>query len=59
MVRLRRMSDEPVCPDCGHAVAVHPTDGRNLSICAACIWEEDDRKRAEKDMCERHYPDPS
>lgn len=34
------------CPECGHVPQVHPKPGdRDLSICAACIYEEDEGLR--------------
>lgn len=59
---LRRRADEfpvPVspCADCGHDTSDHPWPGRkDLTACAACIWEEDIDRRRTEDICRRQFP---
>ena len=51
--RVMTYSGTP-CPDCGHDLRLHPTTrDQNLSICPACIWEEDEDRRSVEAMCER------
>ena len=46
-----------VCTDCGHAWKVHPGALVSVTVCAACIHEEDIGTREEADMCSRVPPD--
>ncbi|MEU5779479.1 hypothetical protein [Micromonospora lupini] len=49
--------DVEPCPECGHAPQVHPRpDGRDLSICAPCIYEEDEGLRDVEAMCSKVFP---
>ncbi|MBM0204572.1 hypothetical protein JNW90_16860 [Micromonospora sp. STR1s_5] len=49
--------DGEPCPECGHAPQVHPRpEGRDLSICATCIYEEDEGLRDVEAMCTRVFP---
>ncbi|EEP71318.1 hypothetical protein MCAG_01645 [Micromonospora sp. ATCC 39149] len=55
----RRVTSEEArpCLECGHAPQVHPRpDSRDLSICAACIYEEDEGLRVAEAMCTRVFP---
>lgn len=48
---------DAACPVCGHRERDHPIPADpNLSICAACVWEEDEGRRSEGDMCTSTFP---
>lgn len=54
----RRMTSQEgkPCPACGHAPQVHAEpDGRELSVCAASIYEEDEGLRDVEAMCTRVF----
>jgi hypothetical protein len=45
-----------LCPDCGHAWAVHPGALISITNCAECIVEEGHDAREVEDMCSRVPP---
>ena len=48
--------DEAICPTCDHAWDMHPGMNLSLSVCGACIYEEDYDLRAYEDMCTLEPP---
>ena len=46
-----------VCPECEHPWNIHPGASTQVTVCAACIYEEDISTRDRADICSRVPPD--